>query len=82
METMMSKEERKAVGNQIRDALKAAFPSTKFSVVVWQQGYWGATYGVRWASGPSEDVVQRALDGLKLPPGFSAMCCQETEAAE
>ena len=55
----MTATERKAVGNNIRAALKTRFPSTRFSVSVFRPGYWGTTFGVRWKDGPSEEQVDK-----------------------
>ena len=61
----MTATERKAVGNNIRAALKTRFPSTRFSVSVFRHGYWGTTFGVRWKDGPSEEQVEQIADALK-----------------
>jgi Large polyvalent protein associated domain 29 len=63
----MTAAERKTLGDNIRNTLKTAFPSIKFSVRVLRHGYWGTTFGVRWADGPSEEEVWMIADVSKTP---------------
>jgi hypothetical protein len=57
--------ERKILSDSIRTTLKVRFPSTSFSTRVFRHGYWGATFGIRWVGGPSEDEVQQVTNTLK-----------------
>jgi Large polyvalent protein associated domain 29 len=73
----MTAAERKAIGDNIRTALRTEFPSTEFSVRVFRHGYWGTTFGVRWAEGPSEEQVRQIADVLKPGAGVEIYYARE-----
>jgi hypothetical protein len=55
---------RRGAAQHIRAALKAAFPSARFTVRRYRVG-WGGAYVIRWAGEPSEDEVQALAGALE-----------------
>jgi hypothetical protein len=56
-------------GNNIRDALKAAFPQMRFSVRKWRSSWRGTMWIVRWRLGPSVEVVTRVAGAAVTTAG-------------
>jgi hypothetical protein len=60
-------EEKEHAVKRAREALKTAFPATRFSVAKYTSNWFQTTYGIRWCDGPQEDEVVRLVAPLRVP---------------
>jgi len=75
----MRQDDDSAIAN-VRAALKASFPATRFSVACFRRSRVGATYVIRWSDGPSEAAVENLVEPLKS--GGMLLHCYQLEGAE